>query len=95
MWGGETGIGGLGPPTRRAATALWVAAAALPGGRGGGVGEGWGEGGGRGAEGTGDLQVQGQWHGGRAQHQLEMSHHLMSAGRLSITWSAPGRTSSN
>lgn len=32
---------------------------------------------------------------GRTWHQLEMSCCQMSAGRLSITWSAPGRTSSN
>lgn len=60
-----------------------------------GRGVSWGSPRGEGAEAAGDLQVQGQWHGGRTQHQLEMSHHLMSAGRLSITWSAPGRTSSN
>lgn len=32
---------------------------------------------------------------GSTRHQLEMPHCRMSAGRLSITWSAPGRTSSN
>lgn len=50
---------------------------------------------GEGAEAAGDLQSSGAVARGRARHQLEMSHHLMSAGRLSITWSAPGRTSSN
>lgn len=64
--------------------------------KGGGEGRGCAAGGGGG--GGGERQwpsSSGAVAQGRTRHQLEMSHRQMSAGRLSITWSAPGRTSSN